>query len=109
MGQTVKYILGRAQSLVKNLIPMHNRQHCNRQLYGKVTQHMICGGTVGEDTCQGDSGGPLVAKVLNDQYIDPQYTLFGITSWGYGCGAVGKPGVYTELVDYLSWINKYKQ
>ena len=88
---------------------MHNRQHCNRQLYGKVTQHMICGGTVGEDTCQGDSGGPLVAKVLNDQYIEPQYILFGITSWGYGCGAVGKPGVYTELVDYLSWIDRNKQ
>ena len=28
------------------------------------------------------------------------WKLFGITSWGYQCGAVGSPGV----INYIDWI-----
>jgi len=98
---------GRARTLQQNLIPMHNHRHCNRQLYNRVTNHMLCGGVEKEDTCQGDSGGPLIAYVTDDEQPNAKYTLFGITSWGFGCGTAGKPGVYTELADYHEWIAQY--
>lgn len=48
---------------------------------------------------QGDSGGPL-ACVKDDVSF-----LYGIISWGDGCGKTGKPGVYTKVVNYVNWIN----
>lgn len=48
---------------------------------------------------QGDSGGPL-ACARNDVSF-----LYGIISWGEGCGRFGKPGVYTRVVNYIDWIN----
>lgn len=47
---------------------------------------------------QGDSGGPL-ACARNDVSF-----LYGIISWGEGCGRSGKPGVYTKVVSYIDWI-----
>ncbi|WP_285691966.1 serine protease [Actinoplanes sp. NBRC 103695] len=54
----------------------------------------ICAGRSGKDSCQGDSGGPLFVKVPGAQ---PKYLQIGIVSWGWGCGATGRPGVYTQL------------
>ncbi|XP_039996357.1 hepatocyte growth factor activator isoform X2 [Xiphias gladius] len=65
-----------------------------------VTADMICAGLNGcVDACQGDSGGPL-ACARNDVSF-----LYGIISWGEGCGRSGKPGVYTRVVNYIDWIN----
>lgn len=52
---------------------------------------MVAAGKTGKDTCQGDSGGPLFAKP------NGKFTQIGITSFGYGCGAAGYPGVYAEV------------
>ena len=54
----------------------------------------ICAGRSGKDSCQGDSGGPLFVKVPGAQR---KYLQLGIVSWGHGCAATGKPGVYTQL------------
>ncbi|CAF3002584.1 unnamed protein product [Rotaria socialis] len=57
--------------------------------FNSTTQ--ICAGLLGggRDTCQGDSGGPLVYKPRkSDQWI-----MFGITSYGYGCGRFYYPGI----------------
>ncbi|XP_030752640.1 trypsin-1-like [Sitophilus oryzae] len=72
-------------------IPVIERSKC-QQLYrrrGIVTIRMICAGAAqgGKDSCQGDSGGPLVSGGK----------LVGIVSWGFGCGRVRYPGVYTNL------------
>ncbi len=74
------------------------------QIYGqeKVSNGMFCAGDLeGQiDACQGDSGGPAIAQVQG------RMTLFGITSWGYGCGRPNKPGVYTKVREYVKWIQE---
>ena len=68
--------------------------------YNNITSNEICLGFLagGKDTCQGDSGGP--AFVLRDN----EWFLLGATSWGFGCAAPNRPGVYTLIPNYLNWI-----
>ncbi|XP_039678606.1 hepatocyte growth factor activator isoform X2 [Perca fluviatilis] len=70
-------------------------------VYGNhVTADMVCAGLNGcVDACQGDSGGPLACS-RNDVSF-----LYGIISWGEGCGRSQKPGVYTKVGNYIDWIN----
>ena len=68
-----------------------------------ITGKMFCAGYLegGRDGCQGDSGGPFVC-VENDQPV-----LYGVTSWGYGCGDANSPGVWAKVSTYTKWISKY--
>ena len=59
------------------------------------------------DTCEGDSGSALMT---NDNDNDKkQYFVNGIVSWGIGCGTPNRPGIYTRVAHYLSWINSIIQ
>ncbi|XP_074518278.1 hepatocyte growth factor activator serine protease isoform X2 [Halichoeres trimaculatus] len=71
------------------------------EVYGNhFTNDMLCAGLNGcVDACQGDSGGPLACAKGDVSF------LYGIISWGEGCGRSGKPGVYTKVVNYIDWIN----
>jgi len=53
-----------------------------------------------KDSCQGDSGGPLTKKDNDDIG-----TIYGVVSWGVGCGVPGSPGMYTRVTNYLNWIH----
>lgn len=54
--------------------------------------------SIGEDTCVGDSGGPLFLEHAGADWVT------GITSWGFDCGDPDFPGVYTEIRDYVDWL-----
>ncbi|XP_045102250.1 serine protease svh-1-like isoform X3 [Portunus trituberculatus] len=95
--------LGYSKVLQSALLPILPRSTCQADyVYGPVrlTQGMYCAGYLegGVDTCQGDSGGPMVCLV------EGRHTIVGITSWGHGCARPNKPGVYTKLTHYLSWL-----
>ncbi|XP_058028415.1 transmembrane protease serine 12-like isoform X2 [Ahaetulla prasina] len=70
---------------------------------GSVPDTAFCAGSEigGVDTCQGDSGGPLVCYLS-----DSKYYVFGITSYGIGCGRPKYPGVYTNLPKYMFWVKR---
>ena len=69
---------------------------------GLIHESMFCAGfeeaTV--DACQGDSGGPMVCEFNGKWYLE------GATSWGHGCAAKGKYGVYAKF-RYLMWIHHH--
>jgi secreted trypsin-like serine protease len=69
----------------------------------QITGNMFCAGyrRGRKDSCAGDSGGPLMCKTANGKW-----TVFGITSFGEGCGKKGKFGIYAKLSNYVRWIKK---
>lgn len=66
-----------------------------------ITHNMFCAGyhKGSTDACSGDSGGPLLCKDSAGRW-----TIFGITSFGDGCGKKGKYGVYSKVANYVKWI-----
>ncbi|KAJ8043392.1 Atrial natriuretic peptide-converting enzyme [Holothuria leucospilota] len=94
----------RSERLQEAKVTYMNQVDCEENSFfqglGLLSPFMICGGGVnGSDSCQGDSGGPLVC-----QHPTLNYSVVGITSFGFGCGSKGWPGVYTSVADYYSWI-----
>ncbi|XP_077973047.1 uncharacterized protein LOC120341364 isoform X3 [Styela clava] len=70
---------------------------------GSYTKSHFCAGHLEgkKDTCGGDSGGPLMCEE-NGEYI-----VHGITSSGPAeCGKKNKPGIYTRVSDFITWIGR---
>lgn len=83
-----------------NTVPIVATQTCDQAYNESLPAGVICAGYVTQpaipvDSCQGDSGGPLVYN----------NTLYGIVSWGEGCGVQGYPGIYTDVLYFQNWIN----
>uniref|UniRef100_A0A8C0IS79 Serine protease 56 n=1 Tax=Chelonoidis abingdonii TaxID=106734 RepID=A0A8C0IS79_CHEAB len=94
-----------AEVVMEARVPVLSQDAC-RSALGKelLTSTMFCAGYLagGIDSCQGDSGGPLMCQESGSQ----QSVLYGITSWGDGCGEQGKPGVYTRVTAFADWIRR---
>ncbi|MBN3325560.1 PRS56 protease, partial [Atractosteus spatula] len=92
-----------ADVVMEAKVPILSQNTCKSAL-GKelVTNTMFCAGYLsgGIDSCQGDSGGPLTCQ----DPVSGRFQLYGITSWGDGCGLRGKPGVYTRVTAFSDWI-----
>lgn len=76
--------------------------YCDRE-YGEIDDaSQLCVGSSrgGEDSCQGDSGGPVFAG------DGPAMRVFGVVSYGNGCGRKGVPGVYTRISHFAQWIDE---
>jgi len=74
-----------------------------------IPEKMICAGHESGklDACQGDSGGPLtciISSTTAEQHHNQAWHLSGVVSWGMGCAEYKKPGVYTDIRNYYSWI-----
>ncbi|KAL7886627.1 hypothetical protein AOLI_G00043480 [Acnodon oligacanthus] len=78
-------------------IPILSDSTCRSAYPFQIKSSMFCAGFMegGKDSCQGDSGGPVVCSGV----------LQGIVSWGHGCAQTNKPGVYTKVYNFVSWIN----
>ncbi|XP_066197562.1 coagulation factor XII isoform X3 [Saccopteryx leptura] len=89
-------------------VPLIPQERCSApDLHGTTfAPGMLCAGFPegGTDACQGDSGGPLVCE---NEGAERQLILRGIVSWGSGCGDRNKPGVYTDVTYYLTWIREH--
>ncbi|CAO2614657.1 KLK5 [Lemmus lemmus] len=73
-----------------------SEERCKKSYPGQIDKTMFCAGDEeGRDSCQGDSGGPVVC---NGQ-------LQGLVSWGdFPCAQPNRPGVYTNLCEFVKWI-----
>jgi|tagenome__1003787_1003787.scaffolds.fasta_scaffold20894464_2 secreted trypsin-like serine protease len=93
---------GAVVALREVAVPYVSNEICKKPTsYGDaILSQMLCAGfdSGGEDSCQGDSGGPLVART------SPR-TQIGVVSWGLGCAAALKYGVYTRVTAYRDWID----
>ncbi|XP_040609047.1 serine protease 56 isoform X4 [Mesocricetus auratus] len=87
-------------------VPLLSADSCQKALGpGLLPSTMLCAGYLagGIDSCQGDSGGPLTCPEPGPH---PREVLFGVTSWGDGCGEPGKPGVYTRVAVFKDWLQE---
>jgi len=94
---------GRAPDILQaTSFPVVDKTVCNGpgKYHGMIREGMFCAGFMvgGVDACQGDSGGPLVEEV------DGRIVVAGVVSWGAGCAQRNKPGVYTNVLDFMPWI-----
>jgi trypsin len=90
-GQPSRYLLQAS-------VPLMTDPDCVKSYPAYKAESMVCAGVPqgGVDSCQGDSGGPLIVAGK----------LAGVTSWGEGCAAPGKPGVYTRLGVYADVLEE---
>ncbi|XP_061276952.1 hepatocyte growth factor activator isoform X7 [Bos javanicus] len=102
-GHQDENVSGYSPSLREALVPLVADHKCSSpEVYGAdISPNMLCAGYFDcrSDACQGDSGGPLACEKNGVAY------LYGIISWGDGCGRLNKPGVYTRVANYVDWIN----
>ncbi|KAL9972365.1 hypothetical protein ACROYT_G018650 [Oculina patagonica] len=83
-------------------VPLVSKNRCLRGYPYQIHDSMLCAGLDqgGVDACQGDSGGPLVCEYNGKWFIE------GATSWGAGCAAPGKYGVYAKVRYVKNWIDQ---
>ena len=100
-------------------IKMRSIDTCQKlYMYFFPQAQMCAGGHDERDSCVGDSGGPLMCDSSDHNNRDPEvydketgsyrkvWTVQGVTSFGSDCGTYGKPGGYTRINYYTTWIEK---
>ena len=90
-------------------VPLVNREKCQSAFDYEITDSQMCAGYKrgGIDTCAGDSGGPLMCQLTRNGVS--RWYVYGITSFGEGCGYQGKFGIYTKVSMFNDWIKNITQ
>ncbi|XP_061196890.1 chymotrypsinogen A-like [Saccostrea echinata] len=99
------HLLG-SEALREAEVPIVSKKKCRKAFDYNIGDKQICAGFKkgGVDSCAGDSGGPLICpKIVNGT---ERWIVYGVTSYGEGCGQKGKYGIYTKVTHYLNWINR---
>ncbi|XP_074085431.1 transmembrane protease serine 11D-like [Macrotis lagotis] len=96
---------GSVRILEQGELQIISNDDCNsREKYnGGILPSMICAGRPdgSVDACQGDSGGPLA--MADSRQI---WSVWGLVSFGVGCGQPNRPGVYTSVPFFRDWIRE---
>ncbi|KAM9364938.1 hyaluronan-binding protein 2-like [Pholidichthys leucotaenia] len=104
-GVTEQSNYGSSHLLHANVLLINQEKCSSKDVYGNVLDNsMFCAGFLqgGVDSCQGDSGGPLTCQPNKPH--DEAHVVYGLVSWGDECGRKNKPGVYTQVTQFLDWI-----
>lgn len=85
-------------------LPLVVGDACRESVEFDLTDNQMCAGYQdgGVDACAGDSGGPLMCQV--DREGVRRWHVYGVTSFGVGCGHKGTYGIYTKVVNFSKWI-----
>ncbi|XP_037932408.1 plasma kallikrein-like [Teleopsis dalmanni] len=97
IGWGLNETFGTLQSILQKVeLELVTLANCRRELNAFLQESNLCAADVGQKKgqCSGDSGGPL----LYNHNIQ-----IGIVSWSLKPCAM-KPGVFTSVKNYLSWI-----
>ncbi|GFO25752.1 plasminogen [Plakobranchus ocellatus] len=88
-------------------VPVVRHRKCQRVFDYPISRRQVCAGYKrgGTDSCAGDSGGPLLCSTSREM-SHRRYSIYGVTSYGEGCGRKGKYGIYTRVTSYLNWIHE---
>ncbi|XP_052836778.1 serine protease 7-like [Drosophila gunungcola] len=100
-GRTMR--AARSDTKQKLQVGLYDKYRCRQRYLSEniaLEDSQICAGGQQQqhDSCAGDSGGPLM------RFRDNTWVLEGIVSFGYKCGALNWPAVYTNVAYYDRWI-----
>lgn len=82
-------------------VPMIPMTQCSpSSAHFNFSSGLLCAGytDIPQPSCQGDDGSPLVTLYGSTHF------LTGVVAWGRGCSAPGIYGVYTNVADYVDWV-----
>lgn len=107
-GKTRNTHIYGSERLREAQVPVVRHRKCQRVFDYPISKRQVCAGyrQGGTDSCAGDSGGPLLCSVTRGSSGTPRYAIYGVTSYGEGCGRKGKYGIYTRVNTYLRWIEQ---
>ncbi|XP_052128519.1 coagulation factor XII [Frankliniella occidentalis] len=97
-----------AQQLQQAEVPVVSQARCRaayRHVPLTLTRSMVCAGDW-RDACAGDSGGPLLCREPSSGPAGPagRWQVHAVTSFGDGCGAKHRFGIYARVAGHVRWI-----
>ncbi|XP_070849977.1 coagulation factor VIIi [Chaetodon trifascialis] len=86
--------------LRKFSVPIIQNSQCSQRAQFNFTDNMLCAGYLegGQQSCRGDDGGPLVTLYGSTHF------LTGVVGWGRGCPLPGYYGVYSNMANFVDWV-----
>lgn len=81
-------------------VPIIQNSQCSVRAKLNLTNDMLCAGYLEgtQQSCRGDDGSPLVTVYGSTHF------LTGVVAWGRGCFHPGYYGVYTNVANFVEWV-----